>query len=845
MQAFTKGKKGGKLLNQIKYPLKPGQPVNRWLIAGTFEEEKSFRRLAMNVTGDLNRWLTEGFSVFENPSRKEFIDAHNEISIDKIHIPEAFPGKPLLYGETAKKWRLYFPWKNKKVEQSGFWQQPTHLKSWALTHIRSDIEQKVPFRMFTCGSAAVWINGEKVLQFSPYTRNLEKNIQFEAVLKEGDNEFLIFYEDLAERDTLYYFRLDYLGTEPLEMMLPIGKLAADDIHSLENALKGAYFQSDVVKHGDVIIHFENPLKEEVLLQCSFKTEWWGEQHDLAKAAPPGSSEVSFGKVEELGMGNALLKVAIQHGSIAIQKDMFLQLYPEKLVPADITESLLERKEQALSFIARYGSSDIHRAYALVRTGADKDLAESIVRDTLKVINARYDCSDFYLNQLFRFWIDFRETELFEEDFWEECKSAILNYRYWFDEPGDDVMWFFSENHALLFHTCEYLAGQLFPDDIFPNANITGAAHAERAKERLQKWFDKFHVEGLAEWNSSAYIPINAMGFFQIYDLADDKLLKMEAKKALDTTFRLMALNSHNGYLSCSHGRIYEKELKGNYNNATTSLLWIGYGEGNLNNATFAAVSFSISNYEPPEYKSLIHLKPNENIIFKHHQGSEGFVDLYTFKNRYGLLSSAVEYRLWKNGYSEHVIHSILSPEATVWINHPGEEAELGTGRPSFWAGNGILPKVDQYRDIAMVHYKISPENEIAYTHAYFPIAAFDQVKITGKWCFGRIDDSYIAIYAKNGIRLQEEGQNKNRELISEGRDNSWIIRNSHVNLFPAFSDFIDSMAGAEIHADEEGVIFKDPVHGVIHSSWNSPFKVNDDIQSNGNQQAEGVLEQWT
>ena len=36
--------------------------------------------------------------------------------------------------------------------------------------------------------------------------------------------------------------------------------------------------------------------------------------------------------------------------------------------------------------------------------------------------------------------------------------AILGYRYWMDEPGNDVQWYFSENHALLFHTAAYLAG---------------------------------------------------------------------------------------------------------------------------------------------------------------------------------------------------------------------------------------------------------------------------------------------------------------------------------------------------------------------------------------------------
>lgn len=829
-------------MNYIKYKLSPYKSLNRWIIAGTYEEEKSFKRVAMDVSGDLNRWLTEGFSIFENPSRKEFIDSQSKTEKKKIDVTEVIPGKKLSYGKETKKWELYFPWKNKKVEQSGFWQQPTHLKSWAITNVRSNRGQKVPFKLFTCGSVILWVNGEKVLHFSPYTRNEEKNIQFEVTLKEGDNKFLVLFEDLAERDTLYYFRLDYLGTESLEMVIPIGESNDDEIYLLENSLECAYFPSDVVKNGDVIIHFKNPLERDIQLEFSFKSEWWGRHRDIKKIVPPESSQVSFGKVENLGMGNALLKVIIRHESIAIQKDMFIQLYPEKLVPVEIKSSLQGRKQQALSFIAKYGTSDIHRAYSLVKTGTDIELAKTIVRETLKAVNSRFDCSDFYLNQLFRFWVDFRNTEIFDEGFWEECKEAILNFRYRFDEPGDDVMWFFSENHALLFHTCEFIAGKLFPDEIFTNANIIGSAHARNAKERLQNWFAKFHKEGLAEWNSSAYIPINAMGFFQLYDLADDNQIKEEAKKALDTIFRLMALNSHSGYLSCSHGRIYEKELKGNYNNATTSLLWIAYGEGNLNNATFATTSLSVSDYEPPDYSSLIRLEKNENVIFKHYQGSKGFVDLYTYKNKYGLLSSAVEYRPSKNGYSEHVIHAALDPEAIVWINHPGEEVELGTGRPSFWAGNGKLPKVVQYRDIAMIHYKIDLLNEISYTHAYFPIKAFDQIEINKKWCFGKKGDSYIAIYAKNGMFLQDKGQNKGRELISEGRENNWIIRNSNINQFSTFEDFVEKIKGSQIHENQKETIFIDPIHGVICSSWNTPLKVNDEIQIKEDIPTEGILE---
>jgi hypothetical protein len=836
---------GGEEMYQIIYPLKHKNPVSRWLVAGTFEEARSFKPITMNYSGDLNRWLTEGFAVFENPNRKEFIDSEMKVVKGKIETTGVKPGESLMYEAAKKDWQLYFPWKNKKVEQSGFWQQPTQLKSWAVTNIRSNIAQTASFKLFTCGSVILWVNGEKLLQFSPYTRNEEKNMEFEVMLQEGDNEFLILFEDLAERDTLFYFRMDYLGHDVLNMVLPIGNISSDGIHLLEDALNQAYFPSDVMKTGDVSLYFHNPLKEQIELECTFKTEWWGEKRTLTRLIPPASEKIVLGNIEEIGMGNVLLTISIRYGSAVLQKDMFLQLYPEHLVPKDIPDSLEVRKQEALSFIARYGTNDIHRAYLLAKTGRDLKIAESIVRDTLQVINSRYDCSDFYLNQLFRFWLDFHDTGLFEESLWEECKQAILNYRYWFDEPGDDVMWFFSENHALLFHTCEYLAGQLFPNEIFTNANILGSVHVDRAKRRLKKWFKKFNDEGLAEWNSSAYIPINVMGFLQVYDLADDLNLKNAARIALDTTFRLMAINTHKGYLSCSHGRIYEKELKGNYNNATTSLMWIAYNKGNLNNSTFAAAALSVSSYEPPNYQSFISLNDDENVVFKHHQGTKGFVDLYTYKNKYGLLSSAVDYRPGECGYSEHVIHSTLSPEAIVWINHPGEEAELGTGRPSFWAGNGKLPKVDQYQDLAVIHYKIDSENDISYTHAYFPITAFEQVETTNKWCFGKIGDSYIALYAQNGLELQISGQNKNRELISRGRENTWMIRNSHIHQFASFAQFIESMKKAEIQQSQEEFKFIDPLHGVVQSSWQGPFTINGAIQVNMDQQTEGALEKWS
>jgi hypothetical protein len=145
----------------------------------------------------------------------------------------------------------------------------------------------------------------------------------------------------------------------------------------------------------------------------------------------------------------------------------------------------------------------------------------------------------------------------------------------------------------------------------------------------------------------------------------------------------------------------------------------------------------------------------------------------------------------------------------------------------------------------VIHYKIDPENDISYTHAYFPITAFEQVETTNNWCFGKIGDSYIALYAQNGLELQTSGQNKNRELISRGQENTWMIRNSHIHQFSSFAQFIESMKKAEIHQSQEEFKFLDPLHGVVQSSWQGPFTVNGAIQINTNQQTEGALEKWS
>ena len=96
------------------------------------------------------------------------------------------------------------------------------------------------------------------------------------------------------------------------------------------------------------------------------------------------------------------------------------------------------------------------------------------------------------------------------------------------------------------------------------------------------------------------------------------------------------------------------------------------------------------------------------------------------------MGSAARYRWNEWGYQETVLHLRLgtNPDAQVWINHPGEVLHSGYGRPSYWGGSGTLPRVHQYRDLAVVIFDAAAEQP-DFTHAWFPRQVFDASRVDG------------------------------------------------------------------------------------------------------------------
>ena len=407
------------------------------------------------------------------------------------------------------------------------------------------------------------------------------------------------------------------------------------------------------------------------------------------------------------------------------------------------------------------------------------------------------------------------------------------------------MWFYSENHALMFHTCQLLAGELYPSETFSNSGMTGVQMQQKAKGLLLEWFRGFLNEGFTEWNSSAYLPIDLRGLASLYAWTQDGELRALAKRGMDYVFYLLAVHSRKGFFAGSSGRTYLKEQFGNWSNCTSFMSWIGYGCGTPGHAGKGVVSLCLSDYEPPRgYAAYFNVEPGFELVCRSTHGYQKHVDLYTYKTSGYLMTSAADFRPGKPGYQENPLQLTFTPTAQLWISHPGERALYGKGRPSYWAGNGTLPRVNQYKGFATVFYDIAPEHPVDFTHLYLPTMEFYLCRVQGPWVFAQEGDAYCAVYCSAGLTAQRFGPNAEREFIAPGRRCVWLVRAAQTDEFPSFAAFITAMLAAPLEVDAQRLAcrFEDPVYGVLRSGWNERLSVNGAAMEYGGSDQYGVLE---
>ncbi len=272
------------------------------------------------------------------------------------------------------------------------------------------------------------------------------------------------------------------------------------------------------------------------------------------------------------------------------------------VALEATDAYRARQAEYLEYCHAGNAPGVGGLYGqLCRVALGDTVNTDAIDDACAKVDAREDTADFAVAGLVRMLYLDRANPSLDPAVRTQVEETVLGFKYWIDEPGADKMCFWSENHQALYHSNELLAGQLFPDEVFPNAEMTGAQHVEHAERLAARWLDLRGRFGFSEWHSNVYFNEDIPALVNLADFAEDDGIRTEAAAVLDLLAFDLATNMYAGHFATVHGRTYEDKLLDGLSDSTSEAAWIllGLGDyastGNFS-ATFLATS---EGYWPP------------------------------------------------------------------------------------------------------------------------------------------------------------------------------------------------------------------------------------------------------
>ncbi|MEN8181679.1 MAG: hypothetical protein ABFS46_03985 [Myxococcota bacterium] len=180
-----------------------------------------------------------------------------------------------------------------------------------------------------------------------------------------------------------------------------------------------------------------------------------------------------------------------------------------------------------------------------------------------------DTSDFDVLRLIDLLYAFRGHPAASEALWQRAEEAVTSFKFWYSDPTPermadgqpvvDQMWYWTENHILIFRTCEVLAGQRFPDRVFPVTGLRGWEHSARARRAILDWLEERARFGFTEWHSNVYYNLDMRPLLSLVEWVDDPVIEKRAAMVLDLVLLDTALHLHRGTFGASHGRSYIKD----------------------------------------------------------------------------------------------------------------------------------------------------------------------------------------------------------------------------------------------------------------------------------------------
>ena len=831
--SHTRGRRGEENLVRC---VPAGEIIKPWLILGPFYEDLSDR--------------VQGLTLFERPGATVGRATMAEIVEEAKEVLATAPceGEEAEFRGQAARWELVR--RPEKYLSWGTYHISNHLAAAFLSTIVIPEEPgERKWRLVTGISlrAVVAINGEIIYDTEGHPVEREYGIfeyRFSAALRPGENVV-----------TLGLFRLGRMAQvgcrleadTAVEARIPLAEgMSLEERARIEEEVGSLRLKRDLFypEHDVGILLTKTPsaaasLKVQLLTADGDPVRGMRVQLRPTGGAMVAESKAEEGKVilcpaAELEDGHYQLLCRWEDAHARPITEVRYEIMKLEPTPPLIGyDHLPERRRLVLEHFATHAEGTRRTIWAQVARyalGRYDEIEEEAIRETCQFIAARKDCSDFIIQGLLRLMYWEREAPKLSPEIRALMKDTVLGFKYWVDEPGDTVMYMGSENHRLLFHVAEWLAGQLFPTEEFTNSHQRGLYHATKGRMYITEWLRQRGRFGFDEWHSNSYYPVNIAPLINIYDFAirEDYKLRQMARAVLDYMFFNLAADTFHGVFGTTHGRSYGVNIKYPDCEGTAATCWLLYGEGSLwGGSGMAAVSVASSSYELPQifariaedHSTVVESRQRQGLL----PGSEQSAHFIVYRTPDYMLSGLQDHRKGEIEPSTHVAQVTLEDKAVIFWSCPLTCGEGSGLRPDYWSGHICLPRVIQYRNVLALTWRLS---EYAWmTHCFFEPDRFDEVRFHNDWAFARKNRAYVGIYSQHGMVVGDYGQYAGRELICYAPQNTWIVECGRQADWGSFDNFVAALRAAAIEERDGALIYHSPSIGRFVTGWDVEPKV--------------------
>lgn len=807
--------------------------------------------------GFVHHWLTAGpqaiavqLSRFKGENIRQQITQHYyepESGIRETPVERGPLTEGLFHvGDYSGAWNYHACREDHFVEHSGYYSAPHYLRSWAYTQLNSKTAREVMLILTTHGPADVWLNNQHIHRQEHFFEQQPRSVPFKVSLDQGVNKILVRFEAVAMRECADAMALQvvtpaeegpsgHAGKHPaqlgIEVTIPTLIQAVSRRNKFEQAAALTYITQDVFEVDEQIrLHWPDDLKY-------------------------ASSAV----VRLMTPSDQIYAEATVDGTAG--DDLFLQLPrqipmgPYRIFMMPLTWEYYDRdlritREISLWSLGRnqystlpYGTYEERRVEALISASQWQGLFAEIAKmalnrwadvETEDILNSMQNVTALDLLGILGMTYRFGRQPQFPMDLIQALDDCILNYPYQRVEPFDTEC-VDSESGHILSYAAEILAGQRHPDRIFSRSGKTGEWHRHNGEQLALEWLEQCGARGFSDWDSGSSFADFLLALSHLIDLAENESVWEMAAVVMDKLFVTIAINSYRGVFGSTHGRTCASHVKGGLLEPTSGIARLMWGMGVFNHHIAGSVSMAcMEKYEFPSIISNIALAIPEELWSRerHAVDSARVVNKVAYKTPDGMLCSAQDYYPGLRGCQEHIWQATLGSAATVFVTHPACNSEDDARRPNFWAGNAILPRVAQWRDALIAVYQLPNDDWMGFTHAYFPVYAFDEYAIHGDWAFARKGDGYLAITASQGFTLATNGHYALRELRSYGQNNIWVCHLGRAALDGDFSSFQGRILELDLkYADASASVHFTTLRGeTLSFGWQGPFLREDQEQ---------------